>query len=76
MRHLNRQQAQEPRGKSFWCGKCDANLLMAGQRCDNTYVRNGKIRRCNAINGKPGRVKKPRPLGRARKPGPLMDLDQ
>lgn len=44
----NRQRTQEPRGRSFWCCCCDAEMVRAGEKC----------RKCHARSGKPGRLKK------------------
>lgn len=40
----NREKSREPRGHSFWCDKCDKDLVMAGQKCGVCGYKNGKKR--------------------------------
>lgn len=50
LRHPNRTQSAQPRGKGFWCSSCDARLVVAGSKCPL----------CGAAAGK-RRAKKPAP---------------
>lgn len=40
----NRQRSMEPRGKGFWCLKCDRCAVWAGRTCPVCGFKNGKHR--------------------------------
>ncbi len=41
----NREKKLAPRGRSFWCGACDANMIHAGSKCENCGSRTLSKRR-------------------------------
>lgn len=40
----NRDKAREPRGRKFWCDKCDACLVSASRKCAYCGNKSGKYR--------------------------------
>jgi len=40
----NREKSRRPRGKRYWCDKCDANHVHSGEKCGVCGHKSGKKR--------------------------------